>query len=339
MKNILITGGSGFLGQYLIKDIIEKFEDINITVIDLKDNKNKIYDFSNRKNITYLFGKNICSYESISNEFKNIDTVIHLAGLVSFSLKDRKKLQSINVIGTENILKASLKNNVKNLIHVSSVAALGYRDDPNNPINESFKFDWDIARKKHKYYMLTKYEADQKVLEYREKGLKATIVYPGLMMGPGDRTNSTNLINGVRTGKIAFNMPGGTNITDVRDVSKAIINILENNIENHELLLSGENLTFKEINKTIATELNVTHPKKTIPRSFSSVLYYILLLAEKASNKALPLTADNVDSASKFRYFSNAKASEILGWQPEISFRDTIKNTIEWMVNENELKG
>jgi len=47
--------------------------------------------------------------------------------------------------------------------------------------------------------------------------------------------------------------------------------------------------------------------------------------------KRLELTADNLDSAFKFRYFDNAKAKEELGWEPEIAFERTIKDTIKWM--------
>ncbi|MFH1715660.1 MAG: NAD-dependent epimerase/dehydratase family protein [Elusimicrobiota bacterium] len=338
MKKILITGGAGFLGRYLIQNLLNNFDGLDITILDLRENKNKLFDFSNFTNIKYLYNKNICHYTDIENDFSGIDTVIHLAGLVSFSLKDKDRLQDINVTGAENVLKASFENNVLNFIHVSSVAALGYNNDPLNPINESFKFDWSIAKRKHKYYMLTKHEADEKVLEYRNKGMNIAIVYPGLMLGPGDRTNSTNLINGIKQGKIAFNMPGGTNIIDVRDTAKGIAQLLKHNIINDEILLSGENISFKEINKTIAEELGVNYPKKTLSKTLSSLLYYILLFAEFISKKPLPLTADNVDSASKFRYFSNTKANKVLSWRPEINFRDTIKNTIEWMVNKNEFK-
>jgi nucleoside-diphosphate-sugar epimerase len=261
--------------------------------------------------------------------------VIHLAGLVSFSVKDKDLLQNVNVQGTKNILKALQENNIENFIHISSVAALGYNNDENKPVNEQFEFDWNIAVKRKKYYMLTKHLADLEVQKQIRKGLNAIICYPGLMLGPGDRTNSPKLINAIKKGKIPFNMPGGTNIIDVRDVSRGIVTALEKNITNGDYLLSGDNLTFKNVNETIAKILSAKAPKLTLPGFLNNFLFRILLFVESMAKNKLSLTADNLDSAFKFRYFDNTKAREQLLWQPKINFEKTIKDTIEWM-NQND---
>jgi len=330
-KKILITGGCGFLGQYLTKDLLNEFPLLNIKIIDLNPNPNPLFDFSKQPNVEFSFNKDICDYNSIKDEFKNIDLVIHLAGFISFSLKDKEVLEQVNVLGTENILKAISLNKIKNLIHISSVAALGYNDDNNVAINEDFLFDWGIANKKKKYYMLTKHLADLAIEKYIKQGLQAVICYPGLMYGPGDRTNSARFIKAINEEKIPFNMPGGTNVIDVRDVSHGIVTVLKKGVTKGNFLLSGYNLTFKEINKTIADELFVKYPKLTLAKFLNPLLFHLLLFIEKNSKNKLELTADNIDSAFKFRYFDNTNAKIKLGWQPEFSFKQTIKDTIKWM--------
>ena len=334
MKKIIITGGCGLLGQYLTKDILENFSDMKIKILDLKENPNSITDFSKYKNIQIVNGKDITDYESIKNEFQNIDTVIHCAGLVSFSLKDKQLLEKVNIQGTANVLKAMAVNKVKNIIHISSVAALGYSDDKNIRVNEDFLFDWEIAKKKKKYYMLTKHEADCELEKFIKAGSNVVVLYPGLMFGPGDINNSKKIIEAIHSRKILFNMCGGTNIVDVRDVSKGIIAVLKKGINNGRYLLSGENLSFKEINKTIAQSLSVKIPKLVIPRIFNFIFYQTALFIESISSKKLILTADNIDSAFKIRFFDNRKAKEDIGWEPKISFKQTINSTIEWM-NKN----
>ena len=123
--------------------------------------------------------------------------VIHLAGIVSFSLKDKALLEKVNIEGTKNMLLAAKENKVKQFIHISSVAALGYNDDPENPIDEDFKFDWEIAKRKKKYYMLTKHLADVEI-EKNKGSLNTVVLYPGLMFGPGDKTNSGRLISAIK---------------------------------------------------------------------------------------------------------------------------------------------
>lgn len=334
-KNILITGGCGFLGQYLTNDLLEQFDNINIKLLDLKLNPHSIFDFGGNGSVNTVLDKDICDYNSIKTEFADIDLVIHTAGMVSFALKDAELLARINVDGTVNVLRAAAANGVGGFLHISSVAALGYSDDADNPVDETFCFDWDIARKRKKYYMLTKYLADEEVKKYSDNGMETSIVFPGLMFGPGDVKNSARLIKVIAKGRIPFNMPGGTNIIDVRDVSKGVLAVLKRPLRNGDYLLSGSNLKFAEINEIIAKKLSVKAPALTLPRFLNEVFFRSLLLIESITRKRPELTADNLDSAFKFRYFSNAKAGDELGWAPAIGFERTIEDTIKWM-GEND---
>ena len=111
----------------------------------------------------------------------------------SFRLKDRDHLYQVNVEGTRHVLEAAVNAGVKHFIHVSSVAALGYKNNKTDLVDETFEFDWSIALEKHKHYMRSKYLADQVVKEFSDK-INSLIVYPGLMFGPGDYNASLNLI-------------------------------------------------------------------------------------------------------------------------------------------------
>ncbi len=308
-KKILITGGFGFLGQYVINDILNVFPDVGIKILDRNPNPKSFFNFKSTYNITVSI-KDICDYDSIKKEFNNIDMVIHLAGLISSSLKNRKLMERVNVQGTKNILKAIVFNKVEKLIHISSVAALGYCDDKNMTIDESFIFDWNIAKKLKKYYMLTKHQADLEVEKYMNEDLDVVILYPGLMFGPGDLTNSSKLIRAIKYRRIPFNTPGGTNVIDVRDVSNGILTVIKQVITNGKFLLSGHNLSFKEINKIIANKLMVKYPKLTLPRILRPLLFNLFLFIESVSKNKIELTADDIDNAFKFRYFDNKKAKK-----------------------------
>jgi len=331
-KNILVTGGCGFLGQHLIAQLSKEFPGSSIRILDLKQNQACSFG----QDVTVVLKKNICDYKSISAEFKDIDIVIHLAGIVSFAKKDKKLLEAVHICGTRNVIKACQEHKVKTLIHVSSVAALGFNDDKHNPIDDEFQFDWKLARSRNKYYMLTKHDADLEIRKarhaagHKEPHLNTVIVYPGLLLGPGDVVNSAKLINAIRNCRIPFNMPGGTNVIDVRDVASGIVLMIKKDVKNKQYLLSGYNLTFKQINSTIAGILKVKCPKTTLPKRLNFLMYEIFNVIESVSPN-VELTSDNVDSAFKFRYFSNEKTRQDLGWKPKIGFDQTIKDTVEWM--------
>lgn len=330
MEKILITGGCGFLGYYLIRDIKKNFPKATIKILDLKENPLDNFKVKDAK-IEISLGKDITNQNSIKEEFKGVDTVIHCAGLVSFSLKDKENLFKVNVDGTKNVLKSAFENGVKNFIHISSVAALGYKDSKNDLVDENFKFDWKVAEKKHKYYMLSKYLADIEVRKYKNK-MNTLILYPGLMLGPGDLKNSAKLIQAIKEKRIPFNMPGGTNIADVRDVSKGIVLAMKNK-STGDFLLSGHNLLFSDSNRIIAEVVGQDAPSKTMPKFLNTLLYFILLNVEKIKPN-IELTADNIDSAFKYRYFNNSKATKGFNWKPEIEFRKTIQDTYNWMVKD-----
>ncbi len=334
---ILITGGCGFLGQYITAELMPQMPTARILILDLKPNPAAVIDVAKFANVEMLAGVDITQPRDLAGKFDDVDTVIHLAGLVSFSYRDRDLLNAVNVEGTSNVLKAAQDAGVKRFLHVSSVAALGYRDHPAELVDEDFKFDWSAARKKHKYYMLSKHLADEKLDSVKGRGMDVTVFYPGLMFGPGDVTNSVKLITAIAAGKVPFNMPGGTNIVDVRDVARGISNALSRNTAPGKYLLSGYNLSYKEVNSVIAQSLAKAPPKITLPRRLRAAMYRIFITAEKLNRRKLQLTADNVDSAFRWRYFDNSRAAESLGWKPRISFEQTIRDTIDWMRQNNRL--
>jgi dihydroflavonol-4-reductase len=334
MERILITGGCGFLGHYLIKDIKKTFPKAKIKILDLRENPIESYRIKD-SNVKISLGKDITSLTSIKNEFKGIDTVINCAGLVSFSLKDKDHLYKVNVEGTKNVLKSAFESNVKKFIHISSVAALGYKDSKNGLVNENFKFDWSMAERKNKYYMLTKYLADIEVKKYSAK-MNTLILYPGLMLGPGDLKNSMRLIQAIKNRRIPFNMPGGTNIADVRDVANGIVLAMKNE-NTGNFVLSGHNLLFSDSNRIIAEVVGEKPPSRTLPRFLNPLLYYILLNIERIKPN-LELTADNIDSSFKYRYFDNSKAMKEFNWQPEIDFKVTIQDTYNWLIKNGIIK-
>lgn len=114
-KNILITGGRGFIGSRLAS-VLSK--DNNLEMFDIKD------------------GKDIGNFDLLKKELKGIDVIFHFAGLISVEESIRKPLDYIenNIIGSYNLLRAASENNVKKVVFASSAAVYG--DYPENPKKE-----------------------------------------------------------------------------------------------------------------------------------------------------------------------------------------------------------
>lgn len=133
MKNIAITGASGYLGSITIATLANKYSDkVNIIALDIRNVDKKL------NNVIYKQA-NVCSFSDMDNVFSEhkIDTVVHLAAIIPGKKSDPKKEYAVDVQGTENVLKACVKNNVTRIIVSSSGAAYGYYADNPSWIKET----------------------------------------------------------------------------------------------------------------------------------------------------------------------------------------------------------
>jgi UDP-glucose 4-epimerase len=134
-KNIVVTGGAGFIGSNLTRNLAN---DNNVIVIDdLSSGKIKnIQDLINENKIEFIRGS-ITDLDLLQNSFKNVDYVFHQAALASVpqSFDNPIKTNNINVSGTVNVFLASQNNNVKKVVWASSCAVYG--DSTDLPLKET----------------------------------------------------------------------------------------------------------------------------------------------------------------------------------------------------------
>jgi dihydroflavonol-4-reductase len=334
LVRVLVTGGAGFLGQYLVAQLHQGGHEVSI--IDLRPSPHSITDVSSSC-ARVVYGIDITRPGELCEHFADIDVVFHLAGIVSFWRKHAELLFRVNGEGTEQVCLAARQAGVRRLIHISSVAAVGYNERGDEPIDESHSFDW--SRVRHKHYMYSKHLAELAVQRACEQGLDAVIVNPGLMWGPGDRLNSEKLIRRVLARKMTACPPGGTNIVDVRDVARTLPAFCEKGRPGERYILGGFNLPFREVCQVIADAAGVPGPARTLPRFSKPLLYWLAWLNEGLRRQPPPLTADNIDSAFRYRYFSSGKAAAEVGWQPVISFPELIRDSIAWLRDRGILEG
>ena len=333
---IVMTGGCGFLGQHLTRSLLRVAPHCRILLLDLLAQQKSVSSYNADARVSTRLGGDIRDEARLTGDLEGADVLIHLAGVISFARKDRQRMYDVNVEGTRAALAAAARAGVGRMIHVSSVAALGYARDGAAPVDESFRFDWDEAQRLDKHYMLSKRAADEHV-RARAGSVDATIVYPGLMIGPGDRTNALKFIGPVARGTLPLVTPGGTNIVDVRDVARGIASVALHRPSGSEYILSGTNVTFGSLAAEIAKALGTRISPVTVPRHAGGAIRLAAALAEALLPTTPALTADNADSAFRKRYYSNARAGAELGWKPEIPLETTLRDTIQWLQEHDYL--
>ncbi len=329
---VTVTGGAGFLGQYLVQELAQAGHDVSI--ICRNQPRWPIVDLAALSKARHE-GIDITDPAALHGRFDGADIVFHLAGLVSFLCKDKKMLHAVNVGGTQNVVAEAGRAGVKRFVHVSSVAAIGYSDDPLHPANERLIFDWSNAC--WKQYMFSKYLAEEFVKHAGTGGMQVLIANPSLMWGPGDDINSIKLIRGLQMGIIPACPPGGTNIVDVRDVAKGLLALIEKGHSGERYILGNHNVTFRQAYDTICKTVRVPEVRFVLPRFLRGPLTMAAFVIEVLSRQSPQMTADTVDSAFRFRYFDSAKAQRELHWNPTYSLQKTIRDSVEWLRMKNLL--
>ncbi len=300
MKNsrVLIIGGTGFIGKYLMKSLKAN----GFTDVLAVSRKNHSADISSKKNIEPFIAK--------------ADFVINMAGLVSFSKKHRKKLLDINNQGALNVLYLCEKYpNVKKLIHISSTASFGFNE---KAVTEETFFDW--KNHKHLGYSYSKFLPNKQINDSKQA---TNIVYPPLVIGPEDNSGTKRLFSYVRKKRNVIVPPGMNAVIDVRDLSEAITLVLKKAKNKENYIVSTENIKLTELFSSIISLLNQDTKISRIPELLEKPIYNISRFLEFLK---FPIPSENIFFAFKNRMFNSSKIRKDLGFVPRYSYKQSLKD-------------
>jgi len=167
---ILITGATGFIGSYIVEALLAERHEVRALV-----RKTSRTAALKAQGVDLIFG-DVADLKSLDAIEKKFDSIIHCAAYVAD--KNPEKLRTVNVVGTENICRLSLRLGVERLVYLSSVAVISG--------NEQIPLTEDLPYSATNLYGESKIEAEKKVLEYRKKGLRAAILRPPMVYGEGE---------------------------------------------------------------------------------------------------------------------------------------------------------
>lgn len=317
----LVTGATGFLGSHIVRKLAERGEKVRI-LLRRSSNTVNIDDIDVEK----VYG-DVTDMESVRKAMEGCDTLYHAAGVVSFKQADYKKMDDVNVGGTNNVFTAAMEAGIKKAVYTSSIAAIGLK--PGKEISdENTPFDLkgtDIE------YILSKYRAEQEALRFVEKGLPLVIVNPSLVIGAGDvYVSTTGIILWYCKRRLPGYTDGGINLVDAEDVAEGHLLAAEKGRIGEKYILSNRNITIKELFEVMEKVTGIPRPKIKIPYPLAYAGAY---MAEKIFGISAPnyvaMDIDSIKGSKHFWYVDNAKAVRELGFKP-VPLEVTIERTVKW---------
>ena len=314
---VFVTGGNGFIGSHVIRHLAEQGHDIRC-LLRPASNTDRI------EGIRYArVDGDVRDIESIRDGMVDCDAAIHLAGLSNWNDIDSPLMREVVVGGTRNLLEVARARKAR-VVHVSSDLAV---NGSKVPITFDESAEWTLTDKKLTYSDC-KREAEKLCIEaWHASGLPVVVVNPSEVYGPNDvdLVTAGNLVDFANTGLVLV-CTGGTSVVHVDDVAAAVVSALDRGTPGERYLLSGENLTVKQLAELT---LDILGQKKRIVTVPNGLLRGLASVAQRL-HIPMPFNTHVIPYATRFWFMDSSKARRELG----VSFRsarETLTPTIQWL--------
>jgi dihydroflavonol-4-reductase len=315
---VLITGGTGFLGAYVIKELLEK----GYAVRAIHRNNKLPFFIAPQllKQVEWVTG-DVLDVVSLQDAMEGIDTVIHAAAKVSFLPDERGELYKVNIEGTANVINTALEKNIRRFVHISSVAAIG-RTAVGETVTEEKKWE---ASKLNTHYGISKRQAEMEVWRGMGEGLNVIVVNPTTILGYGDWNTSSCAIFKNVYHEFPWYTTGVNGFVSVEDVARATVLLMESEYSAERFIVNGDSWSFQQLLNTIADGFGKKRPHKEASRFIGAIAWRMEKLKSVFSGKKPLLTRQSARVAHSKTYFDNRKLLEFL---PGFSFTP-LAQTIE----------
>lgn len=330
MKNILITGGAGFIGSHVVRRFVGKYKEYRIVNLDKLTYAGNLANLKDvEKEDNYFFERaDICDFERVSEIFEkyDIDGVIHLAAEshVDRSIKDPFTFAKTNVLGTLTLMEAAKRYwngnfDGKRFYHISTDEVYGALEIGGGFFTEETKYN------PHSPYSASKASSDHFVRAYHDTyGMPTIVTNCSNNYGPYQFPEKLIplFINNIRHNKPLPVYGKGENVRDwlyVEDHAAAIDLIFHKGRINETYNIGGFN-EWRNID-LIRTMIKVVD--RILGRKEGSSLNLITFVKDRAGHD--------------LRYaIDSSKLENELGWRPSLQFEEGLEKTVRWYLENQE---
>ncbi|MCK9203749.1 MAG: NAD-dependent epimerase/dehydratase family protein [Bacteroidales bacterium] len=274
---ILVTGGTGLLGSHLLFDLVQSGKPVRAIKRKNSDTNMvaKIFsyyipDARDLASEIQWVEADLLDFGAMEDALEGITEIYHAGAVVSFYPKDHKAMLKVNIEGTANLVNQAIDHKVEKFCYVSSVATMGRAENNGLTSEETY---W-VTSRKNSVYSISKYGAEREVWRGMEEGLKAVIINPSVILGPGFWNDNSGLFRLVWEG-LKYYTQGVNGYVDVRDIVKAMTGLMDNNIFGQRFICSSENVSYKDFFTMIAKYLHKPAPSVNVPMALTSLAWRV----------------------------------------------------------------
>lgn len=327
-RRVLVTGGCGFIGRHLVRQLVERGE--RVRVLDIASS-----DLG--PDVERVEGS-ILDEALVARVHEGVEWVFHLAANPNLWLPDKRGFYPVNTRGTEVVLEAAARAGVERFVYTSTESILkGTPRERAGPIDERVELTLEDMPG---HYCRSKFLAEERALAAAAAGLPVVVVNPTLPVGPGDRglTPPTRMLLGFLRGDYPAYLNSAFNLVDVRDAAAGHLLAAEQGRVGERYILGGENLCMAEILALLGELSGRAMPRRQVPYWLAYLSAFVSeAWADWVSKTPPTAPLTGVKLANSPMVFDCAKAQRELGFAPR-PVRESLREVIAWFEGEGYLE-
>ena len=319
----LITGGTGFLGSHLVRQLVEDgAKDLRVMATSIPD---WLIDLG-----VETFPGSITDPEDVKRAVEGITEVYHLAGKVSRERKDAREMYEIHVEGTRLLCDAAKAAGVKTMVLASTSGTIAVSEDGEVIPDETYPVPLEIVSR-WPYYASKTYQEMAALERFAGRGLRLVIMNPSLLLGPGDdRLSSTKVVLDFMAKKISAVPTGGVSFVDARDAASTFRNAMKKGRHGERYLLGAANWTFNKFFGRLERLTKISAPRFALPARIAVGGAQLVDSFFRQWDWASPVEPGAIEMAQYYWYLNCAKAARELSFKPRDP-SETLHDTVSYL--------
>jgi dihydroflavonol-4-reductase len=327
---VMVTGGTGFVGSHTVAELIRNGHQVRLLVRNVERVKPALEPLGVGEVETVL--GDVTDQRTVEQAAEGCDATVHCGSVYSLDPRAAERINKTNVQGTDIVLRTAQKLGHDPIVHVSSVVALiGKKGTVLSPTSEPGTPPGAYCR--------SKADSDRVARKYQETGTPVVITYPGSVWGPNDPHlgESCQMAESMLRRYWMITPRGIVWVTDVRDVARLHVAIMEKGCGPRRYIAPVTNVNFGEVMAIVASATGrklstFSLPAWTLlwPMKMFDWFQHVLPFR-------LPVNYQAVYSGSRFNKLDDSTTRQDFGIEPR-PLEETFADTIRWMVHDGHLR-
>jgi len=330
VKPILVTGGTGFVGANVVRELVTLGAAVRVLARRGGDRR-ALQGVS-----VEIVEGDLLDRASLARAVRGADTLYHVAADYRLWARDPAELHRVNVEGTRAMLEVAGEAGVRRVVYTSTVGALGIPGNGSPGTEDTPVTLADMVGP----YKASKFLAERVAVELAGRGLPVVIVNPSAPVGPWDvkPTPTGQMIVDFMRGRMFATLDTGLNVVHVRDVARGHLLAAERGRVGEKYILGNTNLTLVEIGTLLAGITGCRAPRVRIPYAVAWLAAGCMEAAARVTGGPPRVSLTAVRMSRKHMYFSAAKAVRELGL-PQTDVREALRDATDWFVEHGYVTG